>query len=425
MKSARSSPYIDLIRGNRNFRLLWASQMVSNFGDWFGILAVYALIQEYSDSEFLLGLIIVTKMVSLAIFSPLAGYIVDRMNRKRLMVICDLGRGGVVLGFLLIGSAETLWLAYLLTALQMMMSAIFQPAKTSSIPNVTSTEELVYANILSAASWSVIFTTGMALGGMATALMGTDYVFLLNAISYLYSAWIIWRATVPQTEMSQAERKRTKNPWTGILEGFDYLKRHPDVSVPTLAKGAMTASLGALVYLLILISDQVLQMGSMGLGILYAARGVGTGIGPVLGRRWERNEKRWIRMMGFCMVLCGIFYLPLAWTETLWIMCLLVVVAHMASGSNWVMSTVLIQRRSDDLFRGRVFSSEWLLFTLMQSFSVTTASLLLEFEWLTLSQTISLFATTLTLTGLYWIFRATPGSGPIENGDVLDRNLRH
>lgn len=398
--------------------------MISNFGDWFGILAVYALVQAYSGSEFLLGLIIVTKMMSLALFSPLAGYIVDRVNRKQLMVLCDVGRGVVVLGFLLIDSEEFLWLAYLLTALQMMMSAIFQPAKTSSIPNVTSDRELVYANILSAASWSVIFTMGMALGGMATALLGTDQVFLLNAFSYLYSARVIWRATVPQTEMSHAERHRTRNPWTGILEGFHYLYRHPDVSVPTLAKGAMTASLGALVYLLILISEQVLQMGSMGLGILYAARGVGTGIGPILGRRWEPDERKWIRVMGVCMLLCGIFYLPLAWTGSLWVMCLLVTVAHMASGSNWVMSTVLIQRHSEDLFRGRVFSSEWLLFTLMQSVSVTAASLLLEYQWLTLSQTISLFATTLALTGLIWIMRVSSKPVTIRNAGAPDRNLR-
>lgn len=424
MKRGQAAPYIDLIRGNRDFRLLWVSQMVSNFGDWFGILAVYALIQQYSDSEFLLGLIIVTKMVSLALFSPLAGYIADRVNRKQLMVLCDLGRGAVVLGFLFIGSAGTLWLAYLLTALQMMMSAVFQPAKTSSIPNVTNEKELVFANILSAASWSVIFTTGMAIGGMATAALGTDLVFLLNSLTYLYSAWVIRKATVPQTEMSKEERARTRNPWTGIVEGLRYLQHHPNVSIPTLAKGSMTASLGALVYLLILVSEQVLQMGSMGLGILYAARGVGTGIGPVLVRRWQPDEQRWIRLMGGCMLACGLFYLPLAWTDTLWFMCLLVMVAHMASGSNWVMSTVLIQRRSNDLFRGRVFSSEWLLFTLMQSVSVTVASLLLEYRILTLSQTLTLFGSTLALTGLYWLARTSRLSLTVQNGDVPGQTPR-
>ncbi len=202
-------PYIDLVTGNPNYRRLWLSQIISNFGDWFGILAVYSLIQKYSGSELLLGLIIVVKMLSLAAFSPLAGYITDRFNRRRLMMLCDVIRGGIVLGFIMIVSSQTLWLAYVLVALQMVFSAIFEPAKTSSIPNVTTSDELVIANILSAASWSVIFTSGMALGGVATAYLGTDLVFIINAISYFISAYFIYRAVIPQVIMSDKEKYRT------------------------------------------------------------------------------------------------------------------------------------------------------------------------------------------------------------------------
>jgi MFS family permease len=401
-------PYIDLVRDNRNFRLLWLSQVISNFGDWFGILAIYALIQTYSGSEFLLGLIIVVKMLSLAFFSPIAGYITDRFNRKRLMVWCDLSRGAIVLGFLLIISYETLWLAYLLTALQMMVSAIFQPAKTSSIPNVTTEDELVNANILSAASWSVIFTTGMAIGGLATAWLGTDLVFIINSVTYFYSAWVIYLAVVPQEVMSDEEKKRTRNPLIGIKEGFVYLMKNGHVLRPALAKGTMTMCLGALVYLLIIVSEEILMMGSIGLGLLYAARGIGTGIGPVAGRRIFKKERSWIMAMGGSMVLCGLFYLAVSLTNSLLLMFLLVMFAHMASGSNWVMSTVLLQRRTPDTFRGRVFSTDWLLFTLAQSISVTAASLILEFNLLTLEQTIGLFAFILILLGAGWLLKVVP-----------------
>jgi len=401
-------PYIDLVRDNRNFRLLWLSQVISNFGDWFGILAIYALIQTYSGSEFLLGLIIVVKMLSLAFFSPIAGYITDRFNRKRLMVWCDLSRGVIVLGFLLIISYETLWLAYLLTALQMMVSAIFQPAKTSSIPNVTTENELVNANILSAASWSVIFTTGMAIGGLATAWLGTDLVFIINSITYFYSAWVIYLAVIPQEEMSDEEKKRTRNPLIGIKEGFVYLMKNGHVLRPALAKGTMTMCLGALVYLLIIVSEEILMMGSVGLGLLYAARGIGTGIGPVAGRRIFKKEGSWIMAMGGSMVFCGLFYLAVGLTNSLVLMFLLVMFAHMASGSNWVMSTVLLQRRTPDTFRGRAFSTDWLLFTLAQSISVTAASLILEFNLLSLEQTIGLFAFILILLGAGWLLKVVP-----------------
>lgn len=400
-------PYIDLVSNNHNYRRLWLSQVVSNFGDWFGLLAVYAVITRYSDSEFLLGLIIVVKMMSLASFSPFAGYIADRFNRRRLMMFCDVARGMLVLGLLLVISYETLWLAYVLTALQMMLSAIFEPAKTSSIPNVTTERELVDANVLSAASWSVIFTMGMGIGGLATAWLGTDLVFIFDAVSYGVSTWFIYRATIPQKEMDEEELERTKNPLVGIKEGFRYLLSQAHILRPTLAKGCFTMFLGALTYMLILVSEEILMMGSIGLGLLYSARGIGTGIGPVAGRRIFENESSWIKGMGFCMMFTGATYAVVGLTSTLGIMLFFVFIAHAASGANWVMSTVLLQRRTPDTFRGRIFSTEWLLFTLAQSISVVIASFLLEHNIFTIQQLIVVFAVLLALTGIVWNFTVT------------------
>jgi MFS family permease len=401
-------PYANLIRTNHNYRKLWLGQIVSNFGDWFGILAIYAIIHRYSGSELLLGLIIVVKMMSLASFSPIAGYIADRFNRRKLMFGCHIARGIIVLGFILITSESLLWLAYVLTAVQMAFSAIFEPAKTSSIPNVTTPGELVIANILSAASWSIIFTTGMAIGGFATAWLGTDLVFLMNGVTYFIAAIFIYRAEIPQQEMSAEEKKRTRNPLLGIREGIGYLLGNSYVLRPTLAKGMFTMCLGALVYMLIIAAEELLMMGSIGLGILYAARGVGTGIGPVVGRRVFKKEDTWVRGMGIFMMAAGLMYAMVSLSETLLFMVLFVMLAHMASGSNWVMSTVLLQRRAPDRFRGRVFSLEWLLFTVAQSISVTAAALILEFDLLTLRQTMGVFSLMLFAAGLFWLFQIAP-----------------
>lgn len=401
-------PYIDLVTGNKNYRRLWLAQIISNFGDWFGILAVYALIQDYSGSELLLGLIIVVKMMSLAFSSPLAGYLTDRFNRRQLMIMCDIARGILVLGLILINSSDLLWMAYILTAFQMVFSAIFEPAKTSSIPNVTTAEELVNANILSAASWSIIFTTGMAFGGFATAYLGVDLVFIINAISYGISAIFIYRAEIPQVQLSEEEIRKFQNPLAGIKEGFLFLKNNGGVLRPALAKSTFTMCIGALVYMLIIVAEEVLLMGSIGLGILYAARGIGTGIGPVLGRRIFRKETGWIRAMGLFMIFCGLMYCVASWLSSIIIMSIFVLLAHMASGSNWVMSTVLLQRRSPDIFRGRIFSIEWLLFTLAQSISVTIASLILEFQLLSIRECMFFFAILLILSGSFWLIKIAP-----------------
>ena len=400
-------PYVKLVSNNRDYRRLWLSQIISNFGDWFGILAVYALITRYSDSEFLLGLIIVVKMMSLAVFSPFAGYLTDRFNRRRIMILCDVLRAVIVAGLLFVVSYETLWLAYVLTALQMMLSAIFQPAKTSSIPNVTTEDELVDANVLSSASWSIIFTMGMGFGGIATAWLGTDLVFIIDAFSYLVSAWFIYRTVIPQKEMSEEELERTRNPLVGIKEGFEYLFDNHQVLRPILAKGCFTMFLGALTYMLILVSEEVLMMGSIGLGLLYSARGIGTGIGPVIGRRIFDRERDWVRAMGFCMIFGGLMYSVVGLTTSLWIMLLFVFIAHAASGANWVMSTVLLQRRTPDPYRGRIFSTEWLLFTLAQSASVMISSWVLEIGWLSIQETMIVFALLLAATGIVWHLTVT------------------
>ena len=253
-------PYIHLLRKNKNYRRLWAAQAISNFGDWFGLLALYALIGTYSDSEFLLGLIIVVKMLSLAVFSPLAGYITDRFNRRKLMILCDILRAIAVLGILFVQTESMLWLAFVLTSFQMMISAIFEPAKTASIPNVASKEDLVNANIISTATWSIIFTSGMAIGGFASELLGIKTVLILDAGTYLLSSWFIYKAVIPQTEMTEEEKEKTKNPLVGIIDGAKYLIENPQVLRPSIAKGTSSSFLGGLVYMLIIISEEILLM---------------------------------------------------------------------------------------------------------------------------------------------------------------------
>ena len=407
------TPFVELIKEYPSFRRLWIAQAISNFGDWFGLLALYALVQRYSDSEFLLGLVIVVKMLSLAFFSPIAGYLTDRFNRRILMIICDGGRALSLLLMLLVQQESLLWLAYGLTGFQMMLSAIFEPAKTASIPNVAPPERLVDANIISTATWSIIFTSGMAIGGFATEWIGVEGVFILDAFTYLVSAWFIYRAVIPQEARRSNYVEGQKKPsfWedvrqnigTDIVLGIRYLRDNHQILRPAVAKGTSTIFLGGLVYMLVLVSDSILQMGSIGLGLLYAARGIGTGIGPIIARQYYTDERQWVVVMGASIALSGAMYLVVGLTQVWWMMFVFVLLAHAASGANWVTSTVLLQKRSEDNFRGRVFSTEWLLFTLGNSLSVVVASVLLEWQIVALQTLISLYAVGLMAAGLLWL----------------------
>ena len=396
-------PYYTLLSLNSNFRNLWLSQVVSNFGDWFGVLAIYDLVLRYSQSEFLLGLIIVVKMLSFALFSPWAGFIVDKFDRRKLMIFTDIARAIVVLGFLLARSEDVLWLVYVLTALQMMISAIFEPSKTSIIPTIVTKEELVTANIISSATWSLIFSLGMGIGGLATAFLGTDAVFIFDSLSYVISAIFISNMVVEKEPKSLS----TTKAWSGIVDGFKYLSGNGLVLRPALAKGVFALFLGGLVYSLVIIADSRLMMGSLGIGLLYAARGVGTAVGPVIARRVFPDSKSWIFSIGIFMVLSGISYSLLSFGLSIELMLVAVFLSHCASGGSWVFSTVLLQERVPNTFRGRVFSSEWMLFTIGTSVSTFFSSLLLEYKWVSVEQLIAGLSLGLVLSGVIWRLTAS------------------
>ena len=167
--------------------------------------------------------------------------------------------------------------------------------------------------------------------------------------------------------------------------------------------------LGGLVYLLIIVSEEVLMMGSIGIGLLYAARGFGTGVGPIVGRMIFPKEKTWVMAMGFSIFITGVMYMIVGWSSGVWAMVIFVFLAHSASGANWVMSTVLLQKRTIDTFRGRIFSTEWLLFTITNSISVMIASLILEYELLPIRELIVVYGAVMILAGTVWSFTVTKG----------------
>ncbi len=400
--------FAQLLRTNRNFRRIWIGEVASWLGDWFSAIALYTLVQELTGSPFALGLVFLTKILPFAVASPLAGLLVDRFNRRRLMIVADLVRAVLVLGFLLVREAGDLYLIYLLTSLQVLLTAVFIPARSASIPNVTSRGELLTANALGAATWSTILALGAALGGLATQWLGIQAVFIIDSATYLISALFIFRAVIPQ-ETESASGRGIGAVLRDTVDGWRQMRRHPEIGRMAFAKATWALGGGALVYMLALMGEEVAAATpAVGIGVLFAARGLGTGVGPLAVRKWVPNEAVWPFLLGLGVAISGIFYLligTLPWS--LWVL-VLVVFAHAPSGANWVASTVLLQKRTVDRYRGRVFSTEWLLVTLADSASILGASLLLESGLLNLRSGIACFAIVQILSGLLWITIVVP-----------------
>ena len=376
--------YWALVRTNANVRRLWLGSVVSLFGDWFNTLALYRLALELTGSELALGGVLLTKLLPFAIAAPVASAIVDRFDRKWVMIVSDLLRAALVLGFLLVREPGDLWLLYTLAFCQIAVSSAFGPAKSASLPNISRPGELLTANALLSASWSVMLALGAALGGPAVDLFGTDAVFVFDALTYLVSAAFIARMTIPQRRAEPSGGSIAAQAWRQVAGGVGYLRAHPAVARLAMAKATWTVGGGGLVLCLALIGDRLFpDAGTTGIGVLFAARGLGTGVGPILARALFRDADRWFPLLGAFVALTGVGYLGVAalpWTPGGGVLALVAAVmfAHAAGGANWVLSTTLLQMRADDAFRGRVFSADWVLLAVVESASTLAASLALE-----------------------------------------------
>ena len=405
--------YAELVRHNPNFRRLWIAEVVSLLGDWFNTIALYSLVSTLTGSPFALGAVFIFKMLPLGLASPVAGLIVDRFNRRRLMIGSDLVRAAIVLAFLVVDSAAEVPLLYLLITLQTAVGAVFEPARSASLPNVTAPRELLTANALSAATWSTMLAIGAALGGVATEWLGTDAVFLVDSGTYLVSALFVLRTVIPQrTEREAAVRGAVALVRTAaarIVDGWRYLRHHPESGRIAFTKAAWSLGGGGMVYMLTLLGGAVSPTAqASAIGILFAVRGLGTGIGPILGRNLVPDSRRWPAVMGGDILLSGVAYLVLSRLPFGWIVLLPILVAHAGSGANWVFANVLLQQRTDDRFRGRVFATEWLLIMAADSTSILVASSLLEAGWLTLRGGFLAFALVQIATAGLWFATVVP-----------------
>lgn len=401
--------YLELIRSNASLRRLWVGNIVSLLGDWFNTIALYSLVTELTGSPFALGAVFITKLLPGALSSPIAGVMVDRYNRRRLMIGSDLLRAVVVLGLLFIDEPGEVWLLYLLTGLQVVIGSVFQPAQSASIPNLATPRELVTANALMSATWSVMLALGAALGGIATDALGVQAVFVLDSLTYVVSAWFIYRASVPQFTREPGTEPLVRAAVREIVEGWHHLRTHPRVSRIALAKASWALGGGGLVYMLTLLGGEISPgAAAVGIGFLFAVRGVGTGIGPIAARVLFRDQSRWPLVLGLCIAASGIAYGLVGFVPWSYAVAGLVLLAHAFSGANWVLATVMLQKRTEDRFRGRVFATEWLLVMLADSCSILASSLMLEAGVVDLRTSFVLFAGLQFGCGLLWLLLVVP-----------------
>ncbi len=394
---------LDLIRSNRNFRFLWFGQIVSQLGDWFNTVAVFALLYELTGSATAIALLMVLQILPVAIVGPAAGVVVDRFDRRKIMIGADIVRGLAVLGLLFVRTPETVWFAYVVTATMVSASGFFEPARSATVPTIVGRDRLVAANAISTGTWSAMLAIGASLGGLVAATLGRDAAFIINASSYFLSAVFLWQLRVP----ARPEGIRASAGLKGVVEGLAYMRAHKEVARIALVKGGWALVGGALL-LLTVFGDRVFRIGDSsdaGIGILYGARGVGALAGSLIVSVLAARQRNLVRMIGPSYLIAGVCYASLAIVPTIWFAALAVIAAHIFGSILWVSSNVLLQLNVPDEFRGRVFAAELFALAIVQStVSYLTATALDVFAF-SPHVLAAIAGFSLWLPGTYWLLR--------------------
>jgi MFS family permease len=372
--------YVDLLRRERDFRRVFVSELVSLGGDWFAVIPLLALLPRLTGSGAWGGLVLAADTAVFALLSPWAGTVVDRLDRRTIMVAADVVSAACISLLLLVRSSGTAWIALVALSMVAGAKAFYSPAAAAALPNLVDPDDLPTATVLNGATWGTMLAVGAGLGGLAASLIGPHWCFAIDAVSFLLSGLFTWRTTRPFGE------DRRHLPRAGVRadlrETAAYARTDRRIIGLLGCKAGPSVGNGCIA-LYPIFASQVYGYGPDGVafavGMLFAARGLGALLGPILGRRViARNERYLWSVLGTWMVVFALGYMLLPLSRWLWLGMLIVVVAHLGGGGNWILSTYGLQRIVPDHVRGRVFSVDYMISTVVIASSQALAGTLAD-----------------------------------------------
>ncbi len=357
------SDFTRLLRRNRNYRYTWIGQIVSEAGDHFNNVAVLSLAVEETHSGAVIAALMLSRAIPAVMAGPLAGVLLDRFDRKRIMIASDLVRGIVALGFILAIGYRQRWLLYLLSALLMLASPFFTSGRSAILPSITNRQELHTANSLTQTTGWLTLAVGAFFGGTAVAKFGYQLAFVFNSLSFFFSAFCIANLRTVRghfrAENRSLDETKVARPWHEYREGLGYMVKTPLILAIGLLAVGWASGGGAAQVLFTLFSEMVFKRGAQGLGQLWSIAGVGLLIGGFVGNRLGKTIgfEAYKKTVFFCYVLHGSSYIIFSqmhnWGWALFFMGLSRASVAVSSVLNW--SHLL--KHVDDRFRGRVFST--------------------------------------------------------------------
>lgn len=369
--------YWSILRDNRDFRQLYIARLVSFAGDWFLVVPLVGLVYEASDSPFAAAALVAIRALPPLILAPVTGFVSDRFDRKKVLVITDLIRAGLALSLLLTDVISGIWFPFMIAALDGGGASFFYPASGAALPNVIPPKDLGPANVMMGSAWGAMAALGAALGGFVAVTISRDAAFVINSVSFVVSAILISTIRAPLQDLTQ---RAVVGFLSSIRDALVYARENVRIAALLSSKAMHSISSGGAVGIFAVISFALFDAGDSGTGLLFGARGIGNLVGPIIAFRLVGNSlEKTLGSIGFAMAVWGASYLLVGIAPTLALATIGVAIGHMGGGTEFTFSTYGLQELSSDGVRGRVFALDFGLFTLASAISALIVGGLAEF----------------------------------------------
>lgn len=407
------SSFSQLLRSNRNYRYAWTGQVVSEIGDHFNNIAVFSLVMQTTGSGLIVSGVMLARAVPAILAGPVAGVLLDRVDRREIMIASDLVRAVVALGFIATVHVPRTWLLLVLSGLLMFASPFFTSGRAAILPRIASRDELHTANALTQTTQWVTLTVGTMAAGISAATLGYTAAFVLNSVSFLFSAWAISRLRPPEggfrAPAAPLAGAPIARPWHEYLEGLRYMRQQPLIMGIALLGIGWASGGGAAQILFTLFGEAVFDRGPAGIGVLWGCAGIGLILGGTVAHQIgpRITFRTYKRLVAVCYLVHGGAYIVFSQMESFGWALVFIGVSRAAVAVSTVLNTTLMLRHVADSFRGRVFSTNESLVWATMMLSMLGAGLASQHVS---ARTIGAWSGILSsMTAVYWLWADKAG----------------
>ncbi|MEO8706189.1 MAG: MFS transporter [Kofleriaceae bacterium] len=366
----------ELLRRNHAFRRLFLASVVSLAGDWFSFVAVADLVTETTGHPGAAAFIYAATVLPVFLASPIAGMVADRYDRRRILVIADLARVPIAMSLCLASAFTSVELAIAAIILLGVGASFYDPIANAATPNLVEPNDLASAQALMGMVWGSMLIVGAGLGGIVAEVFGRQTAFIIDALSFFVSAWLIGGIRRPMQE-SGGDRGDDRGRLRDVIR---FARGNRIVGRLLFAKGGVSWANG-IVGLLPAFAHNRFATAPIPTGLLFAARGLGALIGPLIARRTAGatpSPRAVVIVCGVSTLGYGLTYAGFPFASWFPIALVLVMIAHIGGGAQWGVSTYGLQVATPDHMRGRVMSLDYGLATLAIGVSSLVAGGLAE-----------------------------------------------